>query len=150
MQRSIAMQPRMKRRLAVLLLLIATAPPVRADQDNVRCLRSIGLNTPLRLQLGLSSESDAGGYVLYQGGSGRIPLKLLKVTELRRVYGGRPSEFETQWVEMPPSGSGGRYVYVNQGAIIDDFRYIRRDGRVFSFVDDPDAYADDRCTWAAP
>lgn len=139
----------MKRCLAVLLLLIVAGPAVWADQDNVRCLRSIGPNAPLRLQLGLSSDSDDRGYVLYQGGSGRIPLKLLKVTELRRVYGGRPSEFETQWVEMPPSGSGGRYVYINQGAIIDDFRYIRKDGRVFKFVDDPDAYADDRCTWAS-
>ncbi|MEA5440943.1 hypothetical protein VB739_00075 [Cyanobium gracile UHCC 0281] len=140
----------MKRCLAVLLLLIIAAPPVWADQDTVRCLRSIGLKTPLRLQLGISSETDDRGYVLYQGGSGRIPLKLLKVTELRRVYGGRPSEFETQWVEMPPSGSGGRYIYINQGAIIDDFQYIRKDGRVFKFVDDPDAYADDRCTWTAP
>ncbi|WP_323355117.1 hypothetical protein [Cyanobium gracile] len=144
------MEPPMKRCLAVLLLLIIAAPPVWADQDTVRCLRSIGLKTPLRLQLGISSETDDRGYVLYQGGSGRIPLKLLKVTELRRVYGGRPSEFETQWVEMPPSGSGGRYIYINQGAIIDDFQYIRKDGRVFKFVDDPDAYADDRCTWTAP
>jgi hypothetical protein len=146
----IAMEPPMKRRLAILLLLIVAAPAVWADQDTVRCLRSIGLKTPLRLQLGISSETDDRGYVLYQGGSGRIPLKLLKVTELRKVYGGRPSEFETQWVEMPPSGSGGRYIYINQGAIIDDFRYIRKDGRVFKFVDDPDAYADDRCTWTAP
>lgn len=150
MQRSIAMEPRMKRRLAVLLLLIVAAPAVWADQGHVRCLRSIGLTTPLRLQLGILSDSNDRGYVLYQGGSGRIPLKLLKVTELRRVYGGRPSEFETQWIEMSPNGSGGRYVYVNQGAIIDDFRYIRKDGRVFKFVDDLDAFTDDGCTWAAP
>jgi len=140
----------MKRGLVVLLLLIVAAPAVWADQDHVRCLRSIGLQSPLRLQLGISSETDDRGYVLYQGGSGRIPVTLLKVTELRRLDGGRPSEFETQWVEMPPSGSGGRYVYINQGAIIDDFRYIRKDGRVFRFVDDLDAYADDRCTWPAP
>ncbi|MCP9834616.1 hypothetical protein [Cyanobium sp. Aljojuca 7A6] len=140
----------MKRGLAVLLLLIVAVPAAWADQGHVRCLRSIGLKTPLKLQLSILSDSNDRGYVLYQGGSGRIPLKLLKVTELRRVYGGRPSEFETQWIEMSPNGSGGRYVYVNQGAIIDDFRYIRKDGRVFKFEDDLDAFTDDGCTWAAP
>jgi hypothetical protein len=87
----------MKRHLALLLLLMVAVPPVSADQDNVRCLRSIGVQPLLRIQFGLASDSDSIGYVRYQGSPGPIPLTLLKVTELIRVDGGRPSEFETQW-----------------------------------------------------
>lgn len=83
----------MKRCLAFLLLLIVAAPPVSADQDNVRCLRSIGVQPLLRIQYGLDATNDSSGSVLYQGRQGAIPLKLLKVTELRRGAGGRPSEF---------------------------------------------------------
>jgi hypothetical protein len=142
------MEPRMKRHLALLLLLMVAALPVSADQENVRCLRSIGVQPLIRIQFDVGSDSDSNGSVLYQGGTGPIPLKLLKVTELRRGVGGRPSEFETQWLEWTgPASSVGRYVYTNQGALIDDFRYIRKDGRIFKFVDDADALNVGRCTW---
>jgi len=144
------MEPLMKRGLAFLLLLIVAAPPVSADQDNVRCLRSVGEIPLLMIQFGLKSDSDSSAYVLYQGSRGPIPLKLLKVKELRRVDGGRPSEFETQWVETTATPTAGRYVYTNQGALIDDFQYIRKDGRVFRFVDDSDVLDAGRCSWAAP
>ncbi len=150
MHRPTAMELRRKRFLALLVLLIATAPPVRADQDNVRCLRSIGVKPLLRIQFGLHGNSDSSGYVLYQGGGGPIPLRLLKVTELRRVDGGRPSEFETQWIEVTTTPSAGRYVYSNEGALIDDFHYIRSDGMVFKFVDDSDVLDAGRCTWPTP
>ncbi|WP_323205113.1 hypothetical protein [Synechococcus sp. BA-132 BA5] len=140
----------MTRRLPFLFLLIVAASPASADQFNIRCLTSVGLTTPLRIQLGLPSDSDGGGYVLYQGGSGPIPLKMLKVTELRRVYGGRPSEMETQLVEITPAGAAGRYVFTSQGAIIDDFRSIRKDGSLVKFVDDPDELGTGRCSWTSP
>jgi hypothetical protein len=130
--------------------LTVAAPAVSADQDNVRCLRSIGENPLLRIQFGLKSDSDSRAYVLYQGSRGPIPLTLLKVTELRRVDGGRPSEFETQWIETPSTRRAGRYVYTNQGTLIDDFHYIRKDGRIFKFVDDSDVLDAGRCTWAPP
>lgn len=140
----------MKRHLAVLLLLIVAAPAVWADQDNVRCLRSIGVQPLLRIQFGLDSTNDSSGHVLYQGRQGAIPLKLLKVTELRRGAGGRPSEFETQWMEATAPRLSGRYVYTHEGAMIDDFHYIRNDGRIVQFVDDSDALEAGRCSWAPP
>ncbi len=140
----------MKRGMAVLLFLIATALPVRADQDNVRCLRSIGVEPLLRIQFGLKSDSDSSAYVLYQGSRGPIPLKLLKVTELRRAEGGRPSEFETQWIEATATEAAGRYLYTNEGTLLDDFQYIRRDGRIVRFVDDADVLEVGRCSWAPP
>ncbi len=138
----------MNRLLAILLLVIATTPALRADQDNVRCLRSTGVQPPLRIQFGLQSESDSSAYVLYQGHQAPIPLKLLKVTELRRGEGGRPSEFETQWIEVTAPATAGRYLYTNEGALIDDFQYIRGDGRIVRFVDDADVLDVGRCTWA--
>jgi hypothetical protein len=150
MQRSISRQPRRKRRLVVLLLLIVATPAVWADQDNVRCLRSIGVQPLLRIQFGLDSTNESSGHVLYQGRQGPIPLKLLKVTELRRGAGASPSEFETQWMEATDSRSAGRYVYTNEGAMIDDFHYIRNDGRIVQFVDDSDALEVGRCAWVPP
>lgn len=80
---------------------------VLADQDSVRCLRSIGVQPLLRIQFGLKSASDSSTCVLYDGGRGPNPLKLLKVTELRGAEGGRPSEFETRWIEaMAPQAAG--------------------------------------------
>lgn len=150
MQRPTAKELRRKRCLALLMLLTFAAPAVWADQDNVRCLRSIGVKPLLRIQFGLHGNSDSSAYVLYQGSRGPIPLRLLKVTELRRMDGGRPSEFETQWIEGTTTPSAGRYVYTNEGALIDDFHYIRSDGRVFRFVDDSDVLDAGRCTWAPP
>ena len=53
MDRPIAMEPRIKRHLALLLLLMVAASPVSADQDNVRCLRSIGVNLNSEFSLAL-------------------------------------------------------------------------------------------------
>lgn len=144
------MEIQRKRCLALLLFLITAATPVRADQDNVRCLRSIGVQPLQRLQFALRSNSDSSAYVLYQGRRAPIPLKLLKVTELRRVEGGRPSEFETQWIEATAPESAGRYVYTNEGSSIDDFQYIRTDGSIVRFVDDADVLDVGRCSWAPP
>lgn len=139
-----------KRCLAALLFLCTAASPVRADQDNVRCLRSIGVQPLQRLQFALRANSDSSAYVLYQGRRAPIPLKLLKVTELRRVEGGRPSEFETQWIEATAPESAGRYVYTNEGSLIDDFQYIRADGRIVRFVDDADVLDAGTCLWPPP
>lgn len=139
-----------KRCLAVLLFLCTAASPVRADQDNVRCLRSIGVQPLQRLQFALRANSDSSAYVLYQGRRAPIPLKLLKVTELRRVEGGRPSEFETQWIEATAPESAGRYVYTNEGSLIDDFQYIRTDGSIVRFVDDSDVLDAGTCLWPPP
>lgn len=140
----------MKGCLAVLLFLNAAASPVRADQDNVRCLRSIGVQPLQRLQFALRSNSDSRGYVLYQGSRKPTPLKLLKVTELRKAAGGRPSEVETQWIEVTAPESAGRYVYTNVGTLIDDFQYIRKDGKIVRFVDDADVLDAGRCVWPPP
>jgi hypothetical protein len=140
----------MKRCLALLLFLIATAASVRAGQDNVRCLRSIGVQPLQRLQFALRSDSPARGYVLHQGGRGPIPLRLLKVTELRKAQGGSPSEVETQWMEVTAPDAAARYVYTNEGSSIDDFQSIRRDGTIVRFVDDADVLEAGRCAWAAP
>jgi len=61
MGRPIAMDPRIKRHLAFLLLLMVAASPVSADQNNVRCLRSIGAQPLLRIQFGLKPDSDSSG-----------------------------------------------------------------------------------------
>lgn len=122
--------------------------PVFADENDFRCFKSIGLKKPVRLQLTFQSGKDDLGYITYQRGSGRIQVKKTSEKELRRVPGGRPSEFEITWQEMTPDSSGGRYVMVVQGARIYDFRYTgKKGGKVLKFTEDLDAFGEKGCSW---
>ncbi len=138
----------MNRLIGVLVLGFLVASSAMADQNDFRCFKSVGLKNTLRIQFVFPSDNDDVGYVIYKGGSARIPLKRLKEKELKRGPGGRPSEFETQWGEMTSDGTGGTYVYVSQGALIDNFKYLRKDGKIFKFVEDLDASTDNGCAWA--
>ena len=130
------------------LIAILVCTSAAADENDFRCLKSIGVKTPLRLQFVFKTDKPDVGYVIYQNGSRPIEVKKLKEREVRRVPGGRPSEFETQWREVTSDGTGGTYVFVSQGAHIDNFRYIRKDGKIFRFVEDLDASTDNGCEWA--
>lgn len=138
----------MNKLIGVLVIVFLTASSAMADPNDFRCLKSVGLKNTLKLQFVFQSDKDDAGYVLYQGGSARIPVKRIKEKELKRGPGGRPSEFEAQWKEITSDGTGGTYVFVSQGAQIDNFRYIRKDGKIFKFVEDLDASADNGCQWA--
>ncbi len=136
---------------ALLAALCAGASSLGAqDENDFRCLKSIGLKSPLRLQFVFRTDKNDLGYVTYQGGSGRIAVKKTKEKELRRVLGGRPSEFETQWQEITSDETGGTYFIISQGALISEFRYIRKkDGKIFRFEEDIDASAEKGCEWNA-
>lgn len=52
--------------------------------------------------------------------------------------------------EATSDGSGGTYVVVTQGAVLAEFRYIRKkDGKTFTFEEDPDASGENGCEWKA-
>ena len=132
------------------LLLLTNAAFAVADENDFRCLKSVSVKMPLRLQFVFQTDKSDGGYVIYQNGSGPIALKLLKEREVRRVPGGGPSEFETQWEEITSEGIGGKYIIVSQGARINEFRYIRKkDGKLFKFEEDEDveARSEKGCEW---
>jgi len=137
----------MNRLLWIMLGLLACSA-VAADENDFRCLKSVGLKNPLRLQFTFPAGTADSGFVTYQSGSGRIPVRRIEEKELRRVPGGRPSAFQTRWEEVTPDGSGGTYVVVTQGALLEEFRYIRKkDGRIFKFEEDLDASTDKGCEW---
>ena len=137
----------MHRIIGILVIGFLAVGSAIADQNDFRCLKSVGLKNTLRIQFVFQSDKDDVGYVIYQNGSRPIPVKRLNEKELKRVPGGRPSEFETQWQEITSDGTGGTYVYVSQGALLDNFRYIRKDGKIFRFVEDLDASTDSGCEW---
>jgi len=119
-----------------------------ADEDDFRCFRSADPKSSLRLQFVIQAEKDGSGYVIYQKGSGPIPIKRLKEKELHRGPSGRPSEFEATWQEISPNGLGGMYRVVSQGALISKFRYIRKkDGKTILFEEDTGAAAEHGCVW---
>lgn len=130
-------------------LLVGTllSSQVGADENDFRCLKSVGLKNPLRLQFTVAADSDDVGSVIYKNGSARIPIKRIKETQLRRGPKGRPSEIETRWAEMLPEGGGGTYLVVSQGAVLSGFRYIRQDGKQFPFEEEPAAAAEQGCLW---
>lgn len=134
--------------LIVAVIGIFLGKPVFADEGDFRCLKSVGLKNPVRLQFTFRGDQDDLGYVTYQRGSGRIQVKKIREKELRQVPGGRPSEFEMIWEEITPDGSGGRYVMVIQGARIYGFKYIgKKDGKVLKFEEDVDAFGEKGCNW---
>lgn len=135
--------------LIVAAIAIFLGKPVFADEGDFRCLKSVSLKNPVRLQFTFRSDKDDLGYVTYQKGSGRIPVKKISEKELRQVPVGRPSEFEMTWEEIAPDGSGGRYVMIVQGARIYGFKYIgKKNGKVLKFEEDIDAFSEKGCVWS--
>ncbi|MGA3083665.1 MAG: hypothetical protein ABSE95_02595 [Thermodesulfobacteriota bacterium] len=130
------------------LIAILVCTSVAANENDFRCLKSIGVKTPLRLQFVFQTDKPDVGYVIYQNGSRPIAVKKLKEREVRRVPGGRPSVTEAQWEEITSDGTGGKYIIVSQGARIYEFRYIRKkDGKLFKFKEDLEASSEEGCKW---
>jgi hypothetical protein len=118
------------------------------DVNDFRCLKSIGVKTPIRLQFVFNTDKPDVGYVIYQNGSRPIAVKMLKEREVWRVPGGGPSVVEAQWEEITSDGTGGKYIIVIQGARINEFRYIRKkDGKLFKFEEDVEAWTEKGCEW---
>jgi hypothetical protein len=119
-----------------------------AEEYDFRCFRSVGLKSPLKLQFDLPTGNQELGYVTYEKGSGKIPVKFITVEETRPVPGGRPSEFKAEWEEVTPDNSGGKYIVVSQGARVYEFKYIRKkDGRIFNFEEDLESSGERKCEW---
>lgn len=136
----------MKRLIGFLAGMIM-ASSAMADENDFRCLKSLGLKNTIRLQFVLQTDKDGIGYVKYQAGSGPVPVKRLQEKELRRAPGGGPSAVETQWAETATDGAVGTYTIVSQGARISEVRYVRKDGKTFRFEEDLDASTDKGCEW---
>lgn len=131
-----------------ILIVILVCTSASADENDFRCLKSIGVKTPLRLQFVFQTDKPDAGYVIYQNGSRPIAVKMTKEREVRRVKGGGPSEIEAQWEEITSDDTGGKYVVVSQGARINEFRYIRKkDGKLFKFEEDVEAWTEKKCEW---
>ena len=137
-------------KLIGLLLGFFVANSVMADEGDYRCLKSVGLKSSIKLQFVFPPDNKDIGKVIYKGGSGSIKVQMLKQKETRKGPSGRPSEFESQWSEINSDGPGGTYIIVTQGAQIYDFKYVRnKDGKIFRFEEDVDAFADNGCEWGA-
>lgn len=134
--------------LIILLLCAYACADATASENEVRCLKSIGIENPIRLRFDFPLDDGKIAYVTYQKGSGKIQLKNTNTRENRTAPSGRPSEFETEWLETNAGNTGGKYLIKTQGARIYDFKFIRkRDGKVFKFEEDLDAVDANVCLW---
>lgn len=133
--------------LSTFLFVFLSCSYAVADENDFRCFVSIGTKTPIKLQFNLPKEGHPG-QVIYQKGTGPIELKLIREKELERGPDGRPSLFETVFEEVMKKGSGGRYVWISQGAVTSDFKFVRqKDGKVIKFEEDLGASGDNGCEW---
>lgn len=133
--------------VAIALLALAVAGRAAAlEPDDFRCFKSIDQPKPIRLEFVLSDGPNHDSYVIYEHGHGRVPVDQVKMRTVESSAD-RPNTFEMRWKETGPD-AGGEYVFVSQGAVVSDFRYIRtRDGKVFRFEEDTAASGDHGCTW---
>jgi hypothetical protein len=115
------------------------------DQNEIRCLKSLGPKNPVRLQVEFPSPNQLG-YITYEHGNRRIPVKQLDMKETEKVSG-RPSFYTLKFEEVTPDHSGGIYTLVTQGAMVEDAEYKRKDGKLFHFEDDTEALGEKGCTW---
>lgn len=129
----------------VCAILLCSTAPAQSDQAEIRCLKSVGLKNPIRLQFEFP-DTDQLGYVIYEHGTGKIPIKQLQTKEIQKVEG-RPSFYALKFEEVTPDHSGGVYTVVTQGAMIEDAEYRRKDGKVFHFEDDTPALGEKGCMW---
>lgn len=80
-----------------------------AEEDEFRCLVSIGVKKPIRLQFVFPPDSSDLGKVIYQGGSGAIQVKRKSERTIEEAPNGRPWQFESVWEEITKDGIGGTY-----------------------------------------
>jgi hypothetical protein len=131
--------------LTALLFAASFTNPVMAQATEFRCLVSIDATTPIRLQFDFPQSERAHAAVRYQRGSKPIPLRALKTSSVEMTPG-RPFEFTTVWKE--PGKNGGTYTVATQGALINEFTYLRaRDKKTFKFEEDMGAVETSRCAW---
>ena len=130
-----------------LVALVGCAGANALEPDQFRCFKSVDQPHPIRLEFVVSDGPQHASYVIYEHGDGRIPLDVLGEKTLAASAQGRPDEIESRWRETGPDG-GGEYVMVSQGAVVSDFRYVRkRDGKTFRFEEDTAASGVHGCTW---
>lgn len=132
---------------SILLSGVLLCTSAAANDDDFRCFKSIGLKKPIRLQFTFPSSDQGLGSVSYQHGSAPIKVRRTAEKTLEQTAGGRPWLFQHVWTEVMPNGAGGSYVIVSQGAVISEFRYVRKDKTTFKFEEDLDAAGDDGCRW---
>jgi hypothetical protein len=141
----LAMKILYMKHLTALLFAALLADPAMAQATEFRCLISIDAAPPIRLQFDFPQSEHAYAAVRYQRGSKPIQLRALKTSSVEMTPG-RPFEFTTIWQE--PGKNGGTYTVATQGALINEFTYLRgRDKKTFRFEEDMGAIETSRCTW---
>ena len=131
--------------LTTLLFATLLANPALAQATGFRCLVSVDATTPIRLQFDFPQSERAQAAVRYQRSSKPILLRALETRSVE-MSPGRPFEFTTVWKE--PGKNGGTYTVATQGALINEFTYLRaRDKKTFRFEEDIGAMETSRCAW---
>lgn len=135
------------KKLNLLLACLIFSHPGFADENDFRCLKSIHLKKPVKLQFIFPQDNNKTGSVIYQNGNAPITVKLATEKTIEKVPNGRPWVIQAVWDEIGKDGSTGKYLITSQAADIIEFKYVRKDGKVFLFEVDDAASTEDGCKW---
>jgi hypothetical protein len=114
--------------------------------ETVRCYISTRRDSPIRLRFSYRNPNK-GAYVKYEKGSGPIRVRLSKEERIPRSPGQTPSISIAEWEEVFDSQVGGTYVEKQEGGTLLEFKYIRKDGKEFTFENDFKSSTGKDCTW---
>lgn len=120
----------------------------------VRCLTG-GENQKIKIELGMYDDASnrwSGGYVKH--GKKKPPIPIVPVERVDTPFPeGRPSEEDSTWLEIGPSGVIGQYEMMTQGALIYSFTYQnKKTGKKYDFSEDYSSRRDDgsACAFDSP
>lgn len=124
------------------------SPGAHAGEEDARCFHSVGQKKFISLEFTFPGDAEKYGYVKYKNGSGTIKVERVSEKELARAPNGRPSLIKSEWKEIINGQSAGKYIVVSQGAVVQEFKYIRKkDGKIFSFEEFLDPEVEYGCSW---
>jgi hypothetical protein len=108
------------------------AGPIKTE---VRCYADgSSQKTKLEMKVFLDEDNNwLGGYVRY--GKNKPPISIVwQSNKVLYETEGRPSTFETVWLEIGASEVTGKYTLVSQGANVYSFEYVgRKSNKVYKF-----------------
>lgn len=137
----------MKEKIFILFFGLAFSYAAFASQNNFRCLQSVNLKKPIRLQFNYPQGIQKAGSVTYSNSKVSIPVELQSEKTIKEVPNGRPWLFQSVWREITTTNVGGYYIITSQAANIYEFKYVRNDGKVFKFKMNIDASTESGCKW---
>jgi hypothetical protein len=136
--------------LSVLFLLNSACVYAGSIESDLRCfVEKSTQKTKLEMRIYTDEARNwTGGYVKY--GKNRAPISIVfHSAKTLEINEGRPSSFETIWLEISPTEVSGKYTTISQGANVYSLEYLgRKSNKKYTFSETAERdEKSDACKW---